>query len=92
MDNEAAPGFDGNKTTRKRYLVDFYDDWEMAWDNSDAMTFDSLEAAVQACNLKQAEVPEEDKEMGDHYGVIDLQTGLEVYCTRKPKRHERGLA
>ena len=66
----------------KRYVVDFYDMFD-GWCHMTNREFDSLNEAKQICDNLMEDLDEQNKRCGEHYGVIDLKTGVEVYCTRK---------
>lgn len=65
----------------KRYIVDFYDmigGWGTpGWYGG----FDTFEEAKTKCDGLQSKLHESNKCAGEHYGVIDMTTGMEVYCT-----------
>jgi len=72
----------------KKYGVDFYDmfdgwihmpDSEFDWQGK-PMQFDKLEDAKAEADRLYAELDEDNKKAGEHYGVIDLEQGREVYC------------
>lgn len=70
----------------KRYRVDFYDmidGWCAAglehsfWPDRE---FDDLEAAKQKCAELQSDLAQGNKDCGEHYGVIDMNTNREIFC------------
>ena len=63
----------------KPYKVDFWDSFELSWTGSGPV-FADLSKAIAKCNQKQARLPQANKDCGEHYGVIDLRIGREVYC------------
>jgi len=75
------------KTERTGYYVDFYDmidgwgGWE-CWGFFEDQLFDNLDDAKKKCDELQAELHDQNKKCGEHYGVICGKTGREVYCTR----------
>ncbi len=46
---------------------------------------DDLEAMMKERDRRQASLGEENKATGEHYGVIDQQTGREVDCLVKDR-------
>jgi hypothetical protein len=66
----------------KRYVVDFYDMFD-GWCHMSDRESDSLNEAKQICDNLMERLDEQNKRAGEHYGVIDMKTGVEVYCTRK---------
>jgi len=66
----------------KRYRVDFYDMID-GWCHISEWEYDVLEEAKIFCDEKMQMLNESNKRAGEHYGVIDMTTGIEVYCTRK---------
>ena len=68
----------------KRYYVGFYDAFDGwgSWGFWTERLFDDLDQA-QACAEKlQAELNQQNKDCGEHYGVIDKETGREIHCLR----------
>ena len=63
----------------KPYRVDFWDSFDHSW-NGQENDFDELSEAIAACDQMQARLPQSNKDCGEHYGVIDLRIGREVYC------------
>jgi len=64
-----------------RYVLSFYDmidGWIGELDSSD-----DLEAMMKERDRRQAGLGEGNKAAGEHYGVIDQQTGREVDCLVK---------
>ncbi len=63
----------------KPYRVDFWDSFDRSW-NGQENDFDELSEAIAVCKRMQAKLPQSNKNCGEHYGVIDLRIGREVYC------------
>lgn len=72
---------DDNKA---RYVVDFYDSYDGYWLHFGAEPFDDIELAKARADELQAKLPEH-TDPRDHYGVIDVDRGSEVYCLRKDR-------
>ena len=70
----------------KHYRVDFWDSFDRSWAGLQH-DFDNLAEAIAACKHMQESLPKSNKECGEHYGVIDLRTNREVYCSLDPVRH-----
>ncbi len=69
-----------------RYVLSFYDmidGWIGELDSSD-----DLEAMTKERDRRQAGLGEGNKAAGEHYGVIDQQTGREVDCLIKDRVSE----
>jgi hypothetical protein len=69
-----------------RYILSFYDmidGWIGELDSSD-----DLEAMMKERDRRQARLGEGNKAAGEHYGVIDQQTGREVDCLVKDRVSE----
>jgi hypothetical protein len=69
-----------------RYILSFYDmidGWIGELDSSD-----DLEAMIKERDRRQAGLEEGNKAAGEHYGVIDQQTGREVDCPIKDRVSE----
>ncbi len=69
-----------------RYVLSFYDmidGWIGELDSSD-----DLEAMMKERDRRQAGLGEANKAAGEHYGVIDQQTGREVDCLIKDRVNE----
>lgn len=69
-----------------RYILSFYDmidGWIGELDSSD-----DLEAMMNERDRRQAGLGEANKAAGEHYGVIDQQTGREVDCLIKDRVSE----
>jgi hypothetical protein len=69
-----------------RYILSFYDmidGWIGELDSSD-----DLEAMMKERDRRQAGLGEGNKAAGEHYGVIDQQTGREVDCLVKDRASE----
>lgn len=69
-----------------RYVLSFYDmidGWIGELDSSD-----DLEAMMKERDRRQAGLGEGNKAAGEHYGVIDQQTGREVDCLIKDRVSE----
>lgn len=66
------------------FRVDFWDvvdGWGFAGygvDTDPSREFESKEDAIKLCQELQMKTPP--SSMGDHYGVIDLDIGKEVFC------------
>jgi hypothetical protein len=74
--------------TDKRYFVDFYDmcdGWCEKGFPSHSHEFDKLEDAKAYADEQQSKLSQVSKGFGEHYGVIDSFTGMEVYCTETRK-------
>jgi hypothetical protein len=68
----------------KRYYVDFYDGFD-GWGLFGFFTdrlFDDLEEAKKCCDNLQAKLNQSSKDFGEHYGVIDKELNMEIYCTQ----------
>lgn len=77
---------DGHREMKtKPYRVDFWDSFDRSWVGLQ-QDFEDLAEAVALCDQMQAELPQGNKDCGEHYGVIDLRLGREVYCGQ----HGRG--
>jgi len=72
----------------KRYYVAFYDmfDGWGSWGFWTDRLFDDLDKAKACADEHQAELMQQNKDCGEHYGVIDRKTGTEIYCTMRVKR------
>ena len=79
--NEKNPP--AEQPARKLYLIDFFDEFNWEWANDLEPRFDSFQEALEACDALQAKIPKGNRDFGDHYGVINLEIGLEVYCSRE---------
>lgn len=69
------------------YRVDFYDAFD-GWIASGFPVgtmkgdeFENMEDAIELCKSKQLKNPP--NSMDEHYGVIDLNIGLEVFCGKR---------
>ncbi len=60
-----------------RYKVKLWDSWDREWYDRDYET-DDLQAAIVERDARNRVLPEQSKEWGDHYAVIDTTTGAEV--------------
>lgn len=72
----------------KRYRVDFYDmfdGWISNYLKYNGNEFDTLEEAISMRDKKNDELPESNKNCGEHWVVIDLQTRTEICCPIKTK-------
>jgi hypothetical protein len=67
----------------KRYFVDFYDMFD-GWGTPGwyGEGFNSLDDAKKLADEKMKTLDDANKRCGEHYGVIDIVTGMEVYCTQ----------
>jgi hypothetical protein len=66
----------------KRYYVDFYDMFD-GWGSFGFFTdrlFDELDDAINCCDKLNEELAKGNKACGEHYGVMDSKTNMEVYC------------
>ncbi len=63
----------------KPYKVDLWDSFERSW-TGQGPVFEDLSEAITECNQRQAGLCQSNKDCGEHYGVIDLRIGREVYC------------
>lgn len=64
------------------FYVDFYDmidGWGTFGFFPDRL-FGDLDGAIELCNRLNAELPESNKECGEHFGVIDRDTNREIFC------------
>lgn len=71
---------------RKRYVVDFYDmfdGWTRAWEFYKDFHFDKKEEAVARANDMMNTLDDSNKCAGEHYGVIDLVVGREVWSGKE---------
>jgi len=69
-----------------RYKVDFYDmidGWIHIHDNRH--DFNDLDTAKRFCDEKNLKLDPQNKSAGEHWGVIDLGRGIEVYHNPYPK-------
>jgi hypothetical protein len=76
------------KEEKMRYGIDFWDmidGWigmahdAKTWDGKPNQ-FNNKEDAIVECNKRQETLDENNKKAGEHYGVIDLEQGFEIYC------------
>lgn len=70
------------ENTSKRYYVDFYDmidEWGTFGFFTDKL-FDDIDDAKKKCDELNSQLPRGNKDCGEHYGVIDSQTMIEVHC------------
>jgi len=70
------------KGQMKRYYVDFYDMFD-GWGTFGFFTdrlFDELDDAINCCDKLNEELAKGNKACGEHYGVMDSKTNMEVYC------------
>lgn len=75
-----------SEKTTKRYFVDFYDmidGWCERGFPSHSNQFDDLEEAKKFADKKQSKLPQGNKDCGEHYGVIDSESGREIHCTKQ---------
>lgn len=66
----------------KRYYVDFYDMVD-GWGTFGFFTnrlSNNMNKATELCNKLNSELNENNKNCGEHYGVIDKLTSREIYC------------
>jgi hypothetical protein len=79
------------KDQLKRYYVDFYDMFD-GWGTFGFFTdrlFDILDDAIKCCNKLNEELAKGNKVCGEHYGVIDSKTNIEVYCGQDKEYKEK---
>jgi hypothetical protein len=71
--------------SQKRYYVAFYDAFDGwgSWGFWIDRLFDDLDKAKACADEHQAKLNPQNKDCGEHYGVIDRETGTEIYCTKK---------
>ena len=75
------------KGQMKRYYVDFYDMFD-GWGSFGFFTdrlFDELDDAINCCDKLNEELAKGNKACGEHYGVMDSKTNMEVYCGQDKK-------
>jgi len=74
----------------KQYIVDFYDAFD-GWSGDcvhyvgkdfapERLEYDDIEEAIKKAKELQKNLDEGNKRMGEHWGVIDLHRGREVFC------------
>jgi hypothetical protein len=66
----------------KRYYVDFYDMFD-GWGTFgffNERLFEELNDAIKLCDKLNEELAKGNKACGEHYGVMDYNTNMEVYC------------
>ena len=68
--------------TTKRYIVDFYDSFD-GWIHWPKLETDNLEEAKEFALKMTSSLDKDNRRMGEHYGVIDTKTSVEIYCTRE---------
>ena len=73
----------------KPYKVDFWDSFDRSW-SGEGPVFDDLSEAIAHCNQMQAQLPQSNKDCGEHYGVIDLRLAREVYCPAQRRASPTG--
>ena len=66
----------------KPYRVDLWDSFDREWAGL-MHDFSKLQEAIIFCDELQAKLAQGNKDCGEHYGVIDLHIGKEVYCGAK---------
>lgn len=71
------------------YHVMYYDSFSMEWEPS-GQEMDNLEAAKAIRDRKNAGLDRDTIECGDHYGVINLDSGLEEQCPLSSLRDKFG--
>lgn len=78
------------RMTGKKFRVDFLDmidGWgRTGWYGE----FDTLEDAVKKAKKYQSELEEGNKRAGEHYGVIDMDRGFEVWCGADEESRKKG--
>lgn len=65
-----------------RYAVDFYDmmdGWIHYQEIDKKYLFGDLDEAKRFCDEKNSKLDQSNKNAGEHWGVIDLRTGLMIY-------------
>jgi hypothetical protein len=72
----------------ERYYVDY---WDMCdrwgwWGSAPERLFDSIEAARAGRDRLNADLPEGNKSVGEHWGIIDRTVCAEIEC---PRLHPR---
>lgn len=66
----------------KKYYVDFYDMVD-GWGTFGFFTdrlFDEIPDAIKLCDSLNSELDKQNKECGEHYGVMNKDLGREIYC------------
>lgn len=79
------------KDQMKRYYVDFYDMFD-GWGTFGFFTdrlFDELPDAIKLCDKLNEELDKNNKNCGEHYGVVDSKVNREVYCGQDEKYREK---
>jgi len=72
------------------YHVMYYDSFSMEWEPS-GREMDSLEKAIAERDRKNAGLDRDTINCGDHYGVINLDIGLEEQCPLSELREKFGI-
>ena len=78
---------DGDPGLPPRYGVCFYDahdGWGTSWFDTD-----DLEAARVRRDAENATLPQENKDYGEHWGVVDMIVGHEIECQLSVLRSRR---
>lgn len=73
---------------KKKYRVDFYDmfdGWICKNSKEAEYDFESLEEAIAVRDKKNSELKKTNKRCGEHFGVINLETKMEISCPTKEK-------
>lgn len=69
----------------------YYDSFSMEWEPSGQET-DNLEEAIVERDKKNADLDRDTINCGDHYGVINLDIGLEERCPLSKLRDKLGIS
>ena len=72
------------------YHVMYYDSFSMEWEPS-GQEMDNLEEAIAERDRKNAELDRDTVDCGEHYGVINLDIGLEEQCPLSQLRDKFGI-
>ena len=72
------------------YHVMYYDSFSMEWEPS-GQEMDNLEEAIAERDRKNAELDRDTVDCGEHYGVINLDIGLEEQCPLRELRDKFGI-
>jgi len=56
------------------------DGWIRGWELYTDWQFDDLEEAKAFCKKLHEKLDESNKSTGEHYGVIDMEIGREIFC------------
>lgn len=72
------------------YHVMYYDSFSMEWEPS-GQEMDNLEEAIAERDRKNAKLDRDIVDCGEHYGVINLDIGLEEQCPLCELRDKFGI-